>query len=1000
MADPSVPPRFGALLQRLRTEASLTQAQLAERARLSQRGLQDLERGIHQAPHQSTLDLLATALGLSAQDRLTFHATAQAPPAPLPSPAPVSPRAPVAPDALAPLVGRAAEVAALDCFLAGAGAAGVPDAAARVLLLAGEPGMGKTRLLQAAAQHAIPRGWTVLVGGCQRRGGEDPYAPVLTALAHHIGLREPEGVRAALAGCAWLVRLLPELAGALEPLPAVAVAPQQERRLIHAAVARVLTNVAGPAGTLLVLDDLQWAGPDALDLIETLARTCAAVRLVGAYRDTEAPDGAPLGLLLADLARAGLVRHHALGPLAHDEAAALLADLLADTRGDGGLADRVLRRAGGTPLFLVSYAQAVRQGGVDAVPWDLAQGVRQRAAVLPEAARLVLGAAAVVGRCAARGVLMAVVGQPEEVVLAGLEAACRARLLLEEGEDGYVFAHDVIREVLEADLSAARRALLHHRVAAALAGDPAGAAPELLAFHYGRGGAWEEAMRYLEGAGDQAWSQRAHGAAEGHYRAALERLERLERARDALRVREKLGEMFFQTGRYAEAAAMWGLALEAYRAAGEVEGLGRVAARLAWAHARQGAPDAGLALLAALPLGLAPDAQRGTAPSPSLGVAAALHVGMAVLLLTSGHYDEALDASGRASALACASGDARAIARANGLRVDLLDVAGRLGDALALGHETLPLAMAADDPDVLLRLHRNLAHVHARRGDLAASRALLARALEIAARLGDPAQRAYTLALGALVAVVAGDWADTRAALDEAAALLRADARSWYAPYIPGYRALLDLVMGDRVGAAAAVAQAEALLAGSSNLQARRTATAVAAELDLLAERPGAAATRLAPLLDQAGLEESDVTELLPILARAQLEQGRVAEAEATVRRALVRARREGMRPALAEALRVQALIALRQKHWAEAAHSLEEGLELARTIPYPYAEARLLYLDGLLHVAQGEHGLARAQLTASQTLVRRLGAREEAARVDQALASLSQNRPPSTPEP
>ncbi len=141
---------------------------MAERARLSQRGLQDLERGIHQAPRQSTLDLLAAALGLSAQDRLTFHATAQPPPAPLPPPAPVSPRAPVAPDALAPLVGRAGELAALHRFLAGAG---TPAAAARVLLLAGEPGMGKTRLLQAAAQQAIPRGWTVLVGGCQRRGG-------------------------------------------------------------------------------------------------------------------------------------------------------------------------------------------------------------------------------------------------------------------------------------------------------------------------------------------------------------------------------------------------------------------------------------------------------------------------------------------------------------------------------------------------------------------------------------------------------------------------------------------------------------------------------------------------------------------------------------------------------------------------------------------------------------------------------------------------------------
>ena len=84
------------------------------------------------------------------------------------------------------------------------------------------------------------------------------------------------------------------------------------------AVGRYLANVAGPAGTLLVLDDLQWAGPDALDLLATLAHTAAGVRIVGAYRDTEVRPADPLGLLLADLAQARRVHHHALGPLPLD----------------------------------------------------------------------------------------------------------------------------------------------------------------------------------------------------------------------------------------------------------------------------------------------------------------------------------------------------------------------------------------------------------------------------------------------------------------------------------------------------------------------------------------------------------------------------------------------------------------------------------------------------------------------------------------------------------
>jgi predicted ATPase len=262
---------------------------------------------------------------------------------------------------------------------------------------------------------------------------------------------------------------------------------------------------------------------------------------VGAYRDTEVRPADPLGLLLADLAQARRVRHHALGPLPLEDAAILLDDLLAGVAGAERTAhEAVLHHAGGVPFFLVSYAQALQQGSAQGVPWDLGQGVRQRVALLPERAGQLLGVAAIVGRRVPHALLLAVAGQPEDAVLAGLEAACRARLLLEEGDDGYTFAHDVIREVVEADVGAARRALLHRRVAEALEGDSGGASPELLAYHYARGGVPDKAVVYLELAGDRAWAQRAQGAAETHYREVLDRLVALGRTQDAVRVREKL----------------------------------------------------------------------------------------------------------------------------------------------------------------------------------------------------------------------------------------------------------------------------------------------------------------------------------------------------------------------------------------------------------------------------------------------------------------------------
>src|SRR5262249_30751467 len=137
------------------------------------------------------------------------------------------------------------------------------------------------------------------------------------------------------------------------------------------------------------------------------------------------------------------------------------------------------------------------------IPWNLAQGLRQRVAALPEAARVVLGVAAVGGRNVSRALLTAVVAYTEEDVLAALEAACRAQLLEEEGEHAYRFAHDVIREVVEADLGAARRTVLHREIAQALEQMPGEPSVEAMAYHYARAGEHDRAATWLERAGDR-----------------------------------------------------------------------------------------------------------------------------------------------------------------------------------------------------------------------------------------------------------------------------------------------------------------------------------------------------------------------------------------------------------------------------------------------------------------------------------------------------------------
>ena len=243
-------PAFGDLTRRYRTAAGLTQEELAERAGVSARSIGDIERGVSRAPHKDTVGLLADALGLLGETRAAFEASARRPAAraPLLAPGDALPAAgaaalvshPAGPPA-PPLVGRARELALLERHLAGEG----PP----ILLLAGEPGLGKTRLLSEATRHASRRGSTVLEGGCQRRGAQEPFAPLAGALAAFLGRRTPGELRDDLRGCAWLERLLPELAGTIgEALPGWALPPEQERRLMFGAVARLLANVARRGG--------------------------------------------------------------------------------------------------------------------------------------------------------------------------------------------------------------------------------------------------------------------------------------------------------------------------------------------------------------------------------------------------------------------------------------------------------------------------------------------------------------------------------------------------------------------------------------------------------------------------------------------------------------------------------------------------------------------------------------------------------------------------------
>jgi tetratricopeptide (TPR) repeat protein/transcriptional regulator with XRE-family HTH domain len=975
---------FGDLLKRYRKAAGLTQEELAARARLSVDAISTLERGAHRKPRKDTLALLADAHNLSERERASLDAATMQ-------------RWPGAPFSNAGgavfhqserslrLVGRSRELTLIERFLTGEGGP--------VLAMAGEPGIGKTRLLEETATRALAAGYSVLEGGCHRRSGQEPYAPLVGALARQLAQLPAAQQRLNLQGCGWLVRLLPELLeSAVVPAPTWSVPLDQERRLMFAAVGRFLANVAGPAGTLLVLDDLQWAGADALDLMASLVRSeqAGALRVLCAYRSTEVRPPDPLGVMLADLARADLIAQMELAPLNREEAAVLLEEVLEGNGEEPPLQElaahvrQLARRAGGVPYFLVSCAQGIRSGALesapeDHVPWDVAWTIRQRVAVLSPTAQTLLEASAIIGRSASQSILAAVTSLPEHEMVAGLEAACEARLLEETEQQIYQFPHDLVREVIVAALSRFRRALLHRQVAQALEGQPVEHAAEL-ADHYVESGDALRALPYALLAGDQAEAVFAHGEAEGYYRTAVELARSLGDTTSVGRALEKLGAVLHTTARYNEALAALEQAAELYDAGDDVEARGRVVAQIGWAYAESGASAAGVARLTGVL-----DAAPGLAP---LGKAR-LHLALANLYMVEGRYDDALNACERAEALARVANDRGLLVRALSRRGTFLsERVGQVESGLIVAEEMIPLAEAAGDLWSLVGALNSIAEFYKYSGQNERARPYLARAVAAAEQSGDPSDLAFVLVTQGDNEWYAGDWKQARMHWERAEALLRHVTVSWRKAYPLLALGTVDLVEGQWEQADRRLQEAQAIAQGCGDIQAQRVIQWFLAERDLLQGQPEAARARLEPVINFSNKEHA-MTEVLHLLAWAYLDLRDAARAEGVVSTGLARARPDKRWSYVVELLRVQAMIQLRQSHWSAAEAALEETLTLARDVSFYYPEAKALYTYGQLHTFRGEHQQARQKFEAALAILRRLGERMYAEHIERALATL-----------
>ncbi|MER5509046.1 AAA family ATPase [Streptomyces sp. NPDC002766] len=374
--------------------------------------------------------------------------------------------APVETRSVSPVfVGRAEELDTLNDALARA-AAGEPQA----LLIGGEAGVGKTRLVEEFATEACRRGAVVALGGCVEIGADGlPFAPFSTALR---ALRRelPEELAAAAAGQEEeLTRLLPELGD-----PGSGRHDEEGMARLFELTARLLERVSADRTVLVALEDLHWADASTRHLLAYLLRTLRSGRLVvlATYRADDIHRRHPLRPLLAELDRLRTVRRIELARFTRTEVGRQLAGILA-AEPDPGQVEEIFERSDGNAFFVEELAVCATEGCGTGLTDSLRDLLLVRVERMPESAQRVARIVAEGGSTVEYRLLAAVAGLAEDDLIEALRAAVNANILIATpAGDGYRFRHSLVREAVGDDLLPGERSRLNRRYAEALEADP------------------------------------------------------------------------------------------------------------------------------------------------------------------------------------------------------------------------------------------------------------------------------------------------------------------------------------------------------------------------------------------------------------------------------------------------------------------------------------------------------------------------------------------------
>lgn len=576
---------FGDLFKYLRRRAGLTQRDLSIAVGYSDSQISRLEQSQRVPDEAMLIARFVPALQIESEPAWVKRLVALAAAArqPMDLPARVAPTS--APSLLdrivrGQLIGRQSELRELrELWLR------AQEGRGHLALIAGEPGIGKTRLARELQKHAQAAGAAVLAGGCYEFEAVAPYLPFVEALRAW-GEAQSEAVLRDKLGAAApeLARLVPAVEARLGPLaPNPHLPPLEERLRLFDNLARFFQSLAATSGLLIVLDDLHWADQGTLALLHYLLRRLRESRVLflAAYREEALDRAHPLSAALAEWNRERLATRVALGRLAVAETGALLAALFGEATVSLEFSEAIHRETEGNPFFIEEVVKSlIEQGDVYrqeagwdrkaipdlTIPQSIKEAIGRRLNRLSAPCVDVLHTAAALGKGFPFGELAAVANGDEEQLLDALDEAGRAQLVRAEGGESFAFTHDKIREVLYEELNPIRRRRLHQRIGEGL--EQLYAAPAVrethapdIAHHFVQSGDLHKGLTYSLAAAQQARRLYAHDEALRHYQHAAESAQALNRLDQLATIYENMAEVHYQRGVFPAAADYYQQAL-------------------------------------------------------------------------------------------------------------------------------------------------------------------------------------------------------------------------------------------------------------------------------------------------------------------------------------------------------------------------------------------------------------------------------------------------------